>query len=189
MADFINTVDVIGDDVLTDSIIMKTVTEYKDDQIKQLGWYAFYNCIALECVDLPNITIMGQGVFTGCSGLKKINIPKITALQQGTFSGCSSLVVLDLPGVTALMGNQMVKNCYALTAMILRYTSVCGFQYSGGLAASSIATGKAYIYVPSALVDSYKAATNWSQFADQFRALEDYTVDGTITGELDETKI
>lgn len=40
-----------------------------------------------------------------------------------------------------------------------------------------------------ALVDSYKAATNWSTYATQFRALEDYTVDGTITGELDSTKI
>lgn len=41
----------------------------------------------------------------------------------------------------------------------------------------------------AALVDSYKAATNWSTYADQIRALEDYTVDGTTTGALDETKI
>lgn len=50
-------------------------------------------------------------------------------------------------------------------------------------------SGTGYIYVPRALVDTYKAATNWSTIADQFRALEDYTVDGTITGELDESKI
>ena len=47
----------------------------------------------------------------------------------------------------------------------------------------------AYIYVPRALVEDYKVATNWSAYADQFRALEDYTVDGTISGDLDETKI
>jgi hypothetical protein len=52
-----------------------------------------------------------------------------------------------------------------------------------------IEKGTGYIYVPADLVDSYKAATNWSTFAAQFRALEDYTVDGTITGELDITKI
>ena len=52
-----------------------------------------------------------------------------------------------------------------------------------------IASGTGYIYVPAALVDSYKAATNWSNFAAQFRALEDYTVDGTTTGALDPTKI
>ena len=52
-----------------------------------------------------------------------------------------------------------------------------------------IMKGEGYIYVPRALVDSYKVATNWSSWATQFRALEDYTVDGTTTGELDETKI
>ena len=31
-----------------------------------------------------------------------------------------------------------------------------------------------YIYVPRALVNSYKAATNWSTFASQIRAIEDY---------------
>jgi hypothetical protein len=33
------------------------------------------------------------------------------------------------------------------------------------------------------LLESYKITTNWSSFATQFRALENYTVDGTITGE------
>lgn len=31
-----------------------------------------------------------------------------------------------------------------------------------------------YIYVPAALIDEYKTATNWATFADQFRAIEDY---------------
>ena len=52
-----------------------------------------------------------------------------------------------------------------------------------------IASGAGYIYVPAALVDSYKVATNWSTYAAQFRALEDYTVDGTTMGELDPNKI
>jgi hypothetical protein len=39
----------------------------------------------------------------------------------------------------------------------------------------SVANGYTrYIYVPRALVDSYKAATNWSNYANQFRAIEDY---------------
>jgi hypothetical protein len=54
---------------------------------------------------------------------------------------------------------------------------------------SPLYLGKGYIYIPSALIENYKGATDWSNYADQFRALEDYTVDGTITGELDETKI
>ena len=31
-----------------------------------------------------------------------------------------------------------------------------------------------YIYVPKSLLEEYKTATNWSDFADKFRAIEDY---------------
>lgn len=51
------------------------------------------------------------------------------------------------------------------------------------------ASGTGYIYVPAASVDVYKNVGGWKAYAAQFRALEDYTVDGTITGELDESKI
>jgi hypothetical protein len=52
-----------------------------------------------------------------------------------------------------------------------------------------------YFYVPRALLSDddatkdYRRATNWATYASQFRALEDYTVDGTITGDLDPNKI
>lgn len=46
-----------------------------------------------------------------------------------------------------------------------------------------------YIYVQSELVSSYQTASNWSTHSTQFRALEDYTVDGTIDGELDPIKV
>ena len=56
-------------------------------------------------------------------------------------------------------------------------------------AINSINSVNGYIYVPKSLIEDYKVATNWSAYADQFRVLEDYTVDGTTTGELDESKI
>jgi hypothetical protein len=37
-----------------------------------------------------------------------------------------------------------------------------------------IKSGTGYIYVPATLIDSYKSATNWSTYAAQFRAIEDY---------------
>ena len=72
--------------------------------------------------------------------------------------------------------------------LILRNTSgVCTLDMR--IYNSAIESGTGYIYVPSALIDSYKTAKNWSSHAAQFRALEDYTVDGTVTGAIDETKI
>jgi hypothetical protein len=80
--------------------------------------------------------------------------------------------------------------CSKFTTLILRNTTqIVTLNKTNAFADTPIASGTGYIYVPSALVDSYKAATNWSSYANQFRALEDYTVDGTTTGELDSTKI
>jgi tRNA A37 threonylcarbamoyladenosine synthetase subunit TsaC/SUA5/YrdC len=72
----------------------------------------------------------------------------------------------------------------------LRKTSaICTLSNANGVSGSGIGKGTGYVYVPSALIETYKTATNWSTFANQFRALEDYTVDGTVSGELDESKI
>jgi hypothetical protein len=37
-----------------------------------------------------------------------------------------------------------------------------------------IEDGTGYIYVPSALVETYKTASNWVTYAAQIRAIEDY---------------
>ena len=37
-----------------------------------------------------------------------------------------------------------------------------------------IKSGNGYIYVPAALVDSYKADSKWSTYANQIRAIEEY---------------
>ena len=71
------------------------------------------------------------------------------------------------------------------------------YHISGKVSSTYNPTGAkdGYIYVPRALLSDtdetkdYRRATNWSTFATQFRALEDYTVDGTTTGELDPNKI
>ena len=144
MAEFINTVDVLGDDVLTDRIIERSITEYRDDGVTTIGFIAFGYCKQLTYVDLPSITYFGENVFLFDSSLV-------------------SVVLRNTECVPTAAGN-----IFALTP---------------------IASGTGYIYVPRDLVDSYKAATNWSTYANQFRALEDYTVDGTTTGELDPTKI
>ena len=51
-----------------------------------------------------------------------------------------------------------------------------------------IHTGGGYVYVPRALISTYQTATNWATiYAENpsvFRAVEDYSVDGTLTGRM-----
>jgi hypothetical protein len=96
--------------------------------------------------------------------------------------------MVDFPLVTAIMAT-VFTSCSKLTTIILRSEKIAYLGSTNALNVTPVASGTGYIYVPSSLVDSYKSASNWSTYANQFRALEDYTVDGTITGALDESKI
>lgn len=213
MSEFINTIDLLGDDVVIDSIISGSITEFKDDVLTSLGDYAFASCKELLAVELPNVTKPQNCCFEGCTSLKRIYMPKanasnsndiknlfssctsleeicLPALKNGGFrmcQECSNLRKVDLPSATYL--HQYCFNASGVDTLILRSATLCTIAGSDVFGGTPIAKGTGYIYVPRALVDSYKAATNWSAYATQFRALEDYTVDGTITGELDETKI
>ena len=167
MSDFVNTLDLVGDDALTDSIIDRSITEIADDAVETVGVCSFRNCAALTTANFLVATSIGENAFYNCSALTTANLPLVTSIGSSAFG-----------------------NCKALTALILRKTdAICTLSAANAFTETPIASGTGYIYVPRALVDSYKAAINWSTYAEQFRALGDYTVDGTTTGELDPNKI
>ena len=140
------------------------------------------------------ITKIGIYGLSGCNNLTTANFPAVTSIDNYAFAYCSNLTTVDLAAATS-MGDggsytYVFYQCPNLSALILRKTdAVCTLSSTNSFDSTKIKSGTGYIYVPSALVDSYKAAAKWSTFANQFRALEDYTVDGTTTGELDPTKI
>ena len=210
MADFINTIDLLGDDVVMDSIIERTLTEFNDDILTQIKDGAFEGCANLATVNLPNlIRINGNNAFQN-SGLVSINLPSAVDLGIYTFRNCTKLVSAVFPKATKIFRNSM-ENCTSLrtvdfgskiiiaeqlfwrdsafTALILRSEDMCPLIHTDAFDGTPIANGTGHIYVPRALIEDYKVAANWSTYASQFRVLEDYTVDGTTTGELDESKI
>jgi hypothetical protein len=124
----------------------------------------------------------------------------VTAVSVYGFGHCSALKYAEFSAATSIAAAAFLM-CYRLVALVLRNKSLVTLANTNALANCYHINGNAnttynptgakdgYIYVPAALVDTYKAASNWSTYASQIRALEDYTVDGTITGELDETKV
>lgn len=162
----------------------------------EIGKGAFAYNISLTSVNCSAAISIGSSAFNGCTALESINLPAATKIGT-SFVNCTNLRSVDLPNAIALgdasYSDGTFENCAALTALILRSTDqVCDVETKTKddvVKNTPIESGTGYIYVPSALLDSYKTATNWSTYANQFRALEDYTVDGTTTGELDSTKI
>ena len=192
-------------------IIDGSVVTIRLDEVTSIGRRAFQGCQALSSVDFPLVTSIDVSAFYGydaltkanfpqatsiganafcyCQALSSVNFPLVTSIGSGAFGSCQALSTVNFPQATSI-GSQAFYNCQALTALILRNTEkVCVLNNVNALTNTPIKSGTGYIYVPASLLDAYKTATNWSTFASKFRAIEEYSVDGTVTGELDPTKI
>lgn len=142
MSNFINTVDVKGDNAVFAKILDRTIEEYADDAITQLREYAFYFCSNLHTVDMPNLVKCGsscfqqcqslvnvkldkwtnsddsKSCFNACTSLEKISLPLIEKLGTGTFQGCYGLKQCHLPKVTHV-GMYAFNQCKSLLTLYL----------------------------------------------------------------------
>lgn len=154
--------------------------------LTSIGTNCFTNCPTIISVNLPELGDVKASCF-GYIGASRLVIPKATSVGNSALTNSKSLKYVDLPKCTAI-ANYGLSNNSILETLILRSETMC--TLSGyALNSTKIANKTGYVYVPSVLIESYKVATNWSKMSTQFRALEDYTIDGTINGELDKSKI
>ena len=157
--------------------------------VTSIGAYAFYSCNSLISADFPVAANIGPYSFYGCSALTHADFPVAKSISAYTFYNCKSLISADFPVATNIY-SYAFYNCSALTALILRSSTICTLSNKNAFTGCTHITGTGgYIYVPSSLINTYKTATNWVTYASKFRALENYTVDGTTTGALDESKV
>jgi hypothetical protein len=165
MSEFINTIDAFGDENVLNALIDGTLTEFKDDVLTSVGVYAFIGQTNLKTVMLPNVTRIGESAFYGCSSLETVDLGKISYLAEKAFA-----------------------QCYNLKTIVIRSSAVPDDQSSTVFAGVYLTNGTCHIYVPRDLIDTYKATEYWWMYPNAYRALEDYTVDGTTTGALDPAK-
>ena len=140
---------------------------------EELGVYAFYNNTALLAIDFPKLTAVQGNCFRQCTSATSVNLPVCTSLAANAFQKDALIEKMDFPMVTSIAATAF-DQCSALTAVILRADKVCTLANVSAFNNTPIKSGTGYIYVPSSLVDSYKSASNWSTYASQIRAIEDY---------------
>lgn len=198
-----------GDEEMWEALLNGSITELNSDVTSVTGYacyrrtslvkvnmpnatkvllYGFEGCTALEEVYLPEALTFGNKAFYNCKALKTVYLPKTTSCAIECFAYCTSLERIDLPKATSF-SRDCFNSCTNLHTLILRVTKEVSAAASNVLEATAIAAGNGYVYVPASQIDTYKADSRWGVYAAQFRALEDFTVDGTVTGELDENKI
>jgi hypothetical protein len=139
--------------------------------VTEIGSLGFCGC-SMDSADFPLLTEINMQVFNGCFNLKEVYFPLVTALGNKAFSGCNQLETADFPLLTNI-STLVFNSCIALTSLYLRHPdTVCYLAGTNSFDNTPIASGTGYIYVPSELVDAYKAAKKWSTFASQIRGID-----------------
>lgn len=151
-----------------------------------IGENAFLSCDGLQNLSLPSATTLYGGALALCSALETVNLPSVKSVGELAFKNCTMLKTVDM-GAVESVGAQAFLRCTALKAVIVRNeASVCVCDLTA-FDDTPIITGTGFVYIPSSMWDYY--AAGYGNYIAIFRKLEDYTVDGTITGDLDESKI
>lgn len=190
----------------------KSISGVSCSNVKTIDGHAFYGFHNMSMVELPACTSIGSYTFyeVGKSvnafdvimpellavpeggfmwaNIRSIKMPKVKNTYINSFHSCKALTFVRMKDVTSI-GKNSFYNCSSLSALVLAGSKVATLESISTIGGTLISSGTGYIYVPRDLVDSYKAATNWSNYASQFRPLEDYTVDGTVNGEFDESRL
>ena len=136
------------------------------NSITSIGASAFYSCSSLSSITIPNsITSIGTSAFNGCYSLSPITIPNsVTSILQQAFSRCFSLSSITIPDSVTSIASSVFYTC----------SSVAFYDFSNHTSVPTLSNTNAFkniavdcqIRVPASLVDTWKAATNWSTYAD-----------------------
>ena len=136
------------------------------DGVTSIGKTAFQNCSSLASITIPDgVTSIGSSAFQNCYSLASITIPDgVTSIGSGAFQTCYSLTSVTIPDGVTSIGSSAFQSC----------SGVAFYDFSNHTAAPTLANTNAFqgiaadceIRVPASLVNEWKAATNWSTYAD-----------------------
>jgi hypothetical protein len=164
--------------------------------VKILTNNAFYQRTYLKNVTLPSgILKIGHDAFSDCVNLINIDIPdSCNEIGSFTFYNCSLLEGISLPkALETVQTSLCAYNTNLQYALIkenvtqingMAFISCKGLKYISCLAVNPPTlisinafsnTNDCPIYVPDDSVDNYKAASNWSDYADRIKPLSEFT--------------
>ncbi len=197
--------------------LKETLTEYRNDTITELPECAFCGCKNLKTVVLPAVTSLPivaaymtpyNDLFKGCTSLEVVDFTALTYFANGSavdydYDGAEvvhTYYTNPIPAQTKALVNR--GGLFQMGAKLHDDSMMNDIQNDTGFVTQT----SCYVYVPR----EYIKEENFAEYYDEeltdtvypngydwialyaqnrIRAIEDYTVDGTITGELDLAKM
>ena len=146
----------------------RTIEEIEEEDFSlatKIGNFAFYDCRYLRTVILGDkIKSIGNSSFRGCASLSSITMQEgVTLIDGNSFMGCNSLTEMTIPSTVTRIGAASVGIGSTTNKATIRILST----EPANINTSTFDTSKLEkIIVPAGTGEAYKAATNWSVFAD-----------------------
>lgn len=146
--------------------------------VTSIGQYSFASCKNMTKFTATGaITTFGTYTFVGASADHKMTVTEIHLPNLGTSialnlnfgsttaaNACQQLEIVDIGKAKSIAANTFA-NCYKLQTLIMRRTSVTTCANVSAFLNTPLrgySSRTANIYVPKALIDTYKAASVWT---------------------------
>ena len=140
--------------------------------VTHIGQGVFLNCDSLKSVTIPNsVKTISNRAFYDCDNITTIDIPTVndpnqyTTIGEYAFESCDKLTSVTIGERVSSIGYKAFYCCNVLQKLYCKATLVptLGSEVFYGDNGYTIGTE---IYVPEAVIEDYKAATNWSSYVD-----------------------
>ena len=138
----------------------------KNSSITDIGGNAFKNCVSLSNITIPSrVTRIQERTFEGCEALLDITIPNgVEYIDASAFQNCKSLSTVIFPDGLVSIGNSAFIFCGEV--ICYDFTQLSSIPTLANINALGSLLPDFEIRVPASLETQWKAATNWTIYAD-----------------------
>ena len=125
--------------------------------VKEIGEWAFRDCVSLEEINIPSCTVIEDLAFYGCISLEKVTLPwGLETIGDDVFAGCK-IKSIKIPDTVTKIGHSAFWGCGSLTSIKIPESveeiSQSAFRHCSSLSQVTIYNDKAKI----AVADKYRS--------------------------------
>ena len=136
-----NTRETMGEQACLDALVANTLTSFEDDGVTKVG----ANCLRYR------------------SALTNVTLNQCKSVETYGLATCKNLEVVDMLGGGTISSNAF-KGDTKLAHLLLRGASKTTLSATDAFSSTPISLGNGAVYVPSDLLATYKADTNWKNY-------------------------
>ena len=151
----------------TNRLVVGCKTTIIPNSVTCIGYYSFAGSYYLLSIEIPNsVTIIESGAFYGCSRLTTIEIPNsVTIIKNGAFAS-SGLTTVIIGNSVETIETMAFYDCSSIASLYV-LSETPPILETGTYGHAFVSVDKSIpIYVPCGTVDTYQAASGWSEFTN-----------------------